>query len=224
MPTLKFHSLSEPERPALLPDEIHVWLVDLDQNPKSSDSLNASERDRASRYHFESDRCHFTTRRTILRQLVGSYLKCSPAEVEFTTNPAGKLGVAGGLEFNLSGAGELALYGFARDRALGVDLAKCRADFQWQEVVESFFHPTEATYLRELPAPEQVATFFQLWTIKEAFVKANGGGLTQPLAREDFTPLLRTEERTRVLPDGTRWRWWGWAPTTTTVASLVIRD
>jgi 4'-phosphopantetheinyl transferase len=210
------------EIPALGRGEAHVWLADLDQGPESK--LSQAEDDRARRFRFEVDRRRFIRRRSILRQLVGGYLQGAPANVEFTADEFGKLHVAGGLEFNLSVAGDLAIYGFARDHRLGIDLARLATDFKWPEVVERFFHPAESAYIRQLPASEQTAAFFRLWTIKEAFVKAEGRGLSHPLAQEDFTALVRDGLRTRTLPDGTRWCWVGWQPTPDTVASLVVQD
>jgi 4'-phosphopantetheinyl transferase len=205
--------------PDLTPGEVHVWLADLDLGLEST--LDAAEDDRAQRFRFETDRRRFIHRRSILRLLAGGYLQQPPAEVKFTTDEFGKLHVAGGLEFNLSAAGDLVVYGFVREHRLGIDLARLSPDFRWQEVVESFFHSAESAYIHQLPSSEQTAAFFRLWTIKEAFVKANGGGLSQPLMKEDFTALARDGQRTRTLSDGTQWRWVGWEPMPGTLASLV---
>jgi 4'-phosphopantetheinyl transferase len=210
------------EIPALLPGEVHVWLAPLDRSLKPV--LSPAEQTRAQKFRFEADRQRFVHRRSILRQLVGAYRQQPPVEVEITADEFGKLHVPGGLEFNLSAAGDLAIYGFARELQLGIDLARLLPDFKWKDVVESFFHPSESAYIQQLPVSAQAAAFFRLWTIKEAFVKANGRGLSQPLAREDFTALARDDQHCRVLADGTRWRWISWEPTPATVASLVIQD
>ncbi|MCG3148799.1 MAG: hypothetical protein PCFJNLEI_02246 [Verrucomicrobiae bacterium] len=216
----RFDNRHLPAVPALPVEELHLWLIDLARATPNPDFLNAGERDRAARYHFAIDRQRFITRRAILRQLLGAYRGCEPASIELSANAAGKLGVTGDLEFNLSSAGELALYGFCRGRAVGVDLAIVAPDFAWAEVAESFYHPAEVAYLRaNVPGRD----FFRLWTIKEAFVKATGGGLGSPLAREDFTALLRGGQPVRELADGSRWEWAQWEPTATTVAAVVVR-
>jgi 4'-phosphopantetheinyl transferase len=44
-----------------------------------------------------------------------------------------------------------------------------------------FFAPDETAALRQLAGRRKLRMFFRLWTLKEAFVKALGGGLRIPL-------------------------------------------
>jgi 4'-phosphopantetheinyl transferase len=47
----------------------------------------------------------------------------------------------------------------------------------------------EVDGLRALPADRQAAGFMRLWTLKEAFIKATGEGLTRDLASFWFQPV-----------------------------------
>jgi 4'-phosphopantetheinyl transferase len=51
-----------------------------------------------------------------------------------------------------------------------------------ERVAERFFARAESAYLRSLPAATRLESFFRLWTLKEAYVKALGEGLRIPLA------------------------------------------
>ena len=48
------------------------------------------------------------------------------------------------------------------------------------KVAEMFFSAAEITMLKALPADSRAATFFSVWTRKEAFLKAVGKGLSYP--------------------------------------------
>src|SRR5439155_16082372 len=83
------------------------------------------------------------------------------------------------LRFNVAHSGELVLVAVTRDRAIGVDLELRRDSVEWGPIAAEFFSPREQEALRELPADQQRDAFFQFWTRKEAFVKAQGKGLGQ---------------------------------------------
>ena len=59
-------------------------------------------------------------------------------------------------------------------------------------LAERFFSRDEAGLLRGLTARPREATFFEVWTKKEAFVKALGEGLSRPLS--SFTVTVGEQE------------------------------
>ena len=217
--------------PRLALGDVQLWFADLDRPAgvvvDCEQLLNVAERDRAAKYRFVVDRRRFIVRRALLRQLVASYITQPAAAVEFTTNQFGKPqlaspGAPGNLQFNLAVAQNRALYGFTWNRSLGVDLAHCRMAGGWTEIVDGFFHPNEAAYIYQLPPLQQECTFYKLWTLKEAFVKAGGVGLGDPLAREDFSPLLRNVAVPCTDAAGRCWQWACWEPTNREFAAVAV--
>lgn len=74
--------------------------------------------------------------------------------------------------FSLSHSGDFVVLALG-DQALGADVEKLRrADFR---LASRFFHPAEYAYLQRCSQPD--AVFTQIWTYKEAFLKALGTGL-----------------------------------------------
>jgi 4'-phosphopantetheinyl transferase len=174
----------------LAPDEVHAWLVDLDQPPRPASELAAllsdDERERAARFHFASHRQQFEVARGLLRWLLGHYTGVAPEALRFALGSAGKPALAGaavasGIGFNLSHSGGRALLGVARGMAIGVDIEAVRAVPESEAIANSLFASTEVEALRNLPAERRVDGFFACWTRKEAYVKAVGGGLAVPL-------------------------------------------
>ena len=50
-----------------------------------------------------------------------------------------------------------------------------------EKIYRRFFHPEEIRYLDSLPEKERERSFYALWSMKEAYIKALGEGLSCPL-------------------------------------------
>jgi 4'-phosphopantetheinyl transferase len=88
-----------------------------------------------------------------------------------------------GLDFNWSHSGELAVVALARGVAPGVDVEWVRPRPRAMDLARRFFHPQETAALRAMPAAERERAFFELWTAKEAVLKATGDGISFGLQR-----------------------------------------
>jgi 4'-phosphopantetheinyl transferase len=208
--------LEAPESLSLSTDEVHVWRVELDQPEhvleKFRDTLDEHELYRASRFHFEKHRRHFVAGRGVLRQLLAQYLDAKPKALRIAYGAYGKPALNGEhknsrLRFNMSHSHEVALLAFAEDKELGVDVEHIRADFASEEIARRYFSRREVETFNTLPNHEQVAAFFRCWTRKEAYIKAIGKGLWQPLDQFDVT--LAAEQPAALLwcneDDASRW-------------------
>jgi 4'-phosphopantetheinyl transferase len=175
---------------SLSADEVHVWLVNLDQPflrvHQLMELLSEPERRRARRYCFERHRRRFVVARAVLRTIISYYTGLDPSNVEFLHGPQGKpclpdrLG-AGNLRFNLAHSNEVALYAFARGREIGIDVEHMRPVLDMEQITRRFFSTREYEELRHLPPELKQEAFFNCWTRKEAYLKARGEGLAQPL-------------------------------------------
>ena len=205
-------------RTALREDEVHLWRVDLAAvapgEQRWEKILSDDERARAARFHFSKDRQYFTATRAILRTILGSYLDSDPTELVFRYSEKEKPSLSPSqsgseLEFNVSHSGERALLAFSRRRAVGVDVEQPRENFDHEAVARRFFSEQEQRQLAELAPSERYHAFFRCWTRKEAYIKAQGTGLSLPLRQFDVS--LKPEEPNALLatrPDNleaTRW-------------------
>jgi len=158
-----------PEKIELGSDEAHVWRASLKQDSATvselSILLSPDERARADRYQRSVDRDRFIVARAVLRKIIALYLPVSAGAVEFIYNKYGKPAISDdqngrNLNFNLSHSHELALYGFASARRLGIDIEYIREDFATLEIAEHFFAKAELAALAALPENQQVRSFF----------------------------------------------------------------
>ena len=201
---------------SLAAGEVHVWRGELNQPEhlleKFRSTLEEHELQRASRFHFEKHRRHFVAGRGVLRQLLAQYLDTKPETLKFSYGAYGKPALNGEhknspLRFNMSHSHEVALFAFAEDRELGVDVEHIRADFASEEIARHYFSRREVETFNVIPKQDQVEAFFRCWTRKEAYIKAIGKGLSQPLDKFDVT--LAAEQPAALLwcseDDASRW-------------------
>jgi 4'-phosphopantetheinyl transferase len=102
----------------------------------------------------------------------------------------------------------MALYAVTEGREIGVDVEHVRADFASESIARRFFSPFEVEVLCELSeGDDRVAGFFRCWTRKEAYIKATGRGMSQPL--DGFDVTLGTGDNVALLrtDDGSHARW-----------------
>ena len=170
--------------------EIHVWRAPLNISNATLSSfaawLDSDEQDRAARYHFDQHRNQFIAGRGWLRTLIGWYLQTEPASLIFRYSDFGKPSISEGsetvpLRFNLAHAGDLALYAFTLRREIGIDIELIDAKFASETIARQFFSPKEVAALLKFPTDRRPHAFFDCWTRKEAFIKAQGMGLSLPL-------------------------------------------
>jgi 4'-phosphopantetheinyl transferase len=129
----------------------------------------------------------------LLRSILSLYAGLEPEAWRFDANPWGRPSIANpgapsGLFFNLSHKpGFVAcLVGLGRD--LGVDVEDLSVNRpHLSQIAERYFSPSEAAGLRALPAEHQTQRFYELWTLKEAYIKARGMGLSLGLSRFSFS-------------------------------------
>lgn len=154
-----------------------VWCVPLDGAPTNLDFLSEDERARAARFHFPEHARRYTNARAALRAILGNIVNAPPADLVFVYGAHGKPALPGGPEFNLSHSADLALIAVASE-PIGLDLEVIRENVRCLDLAERFFTAKETAALRTLTGDHQRHGFFQLWTAKEARMKATGEGLS----------------------------------------------
>lgn len=177
----------------LAPGRVDLWWVRLSVLQGAMArwwaTLSPDERERAGRYRFERDRAQFVAARGALRALLTGYVG----------EPAGQIALAAGaygkpcapawprLRFNLSHAGDRAVYAVALDREVGVDIEELRPELAGRAIAAQFFSAHELRELDRLPSAAWAEGFFTCWTRKEAYIKARGLGLSLDLAQFDVS-------------------------------------
>src|SRR5262249_29379167 len=148
--------------------------------------LCEEERERCARILHEETQHQCLVTRALVRTTLSRYAEVAPASWRFDANEYGRPALARGqcgldLRFNLSHAHGLVACAVALGRAVGIDVEWNRRPPSMLEDVDQFFSPTELGDLAALPPAARVERFFQVWTLKESYIKAHGKGLSMPL-------------------------------------------
>ncbi|MFZ0870678.1 MAG: 4'-phosphopantetheinyl transferase superfamily protein [Rhodanobacter sp.] len=128
--------------------------------------------------------------RAPLRALLAAYLGERPEALMLVDGEHGRPALAApyeSLAFNWSHSGDQALLAIARGVAPGIDLERWRPRSRALEIAERFFCAEEAAALAMLDADQLTSAFLELWTAKEAVLKALGRGIAFGLDRLRFT-------------------------------------
>ena len=104
------------------------------------------------------------------------------------------------------------LLGVTSGRALGVDVESVEAREADVDGLDRYFAPEESAALRSLPPAARRRRFFELWTLKESYIKARGLGLAIALDAFRFEPTgergLTLHVRPQLGDSPGGWRLW----------------
>jgi 4'-phosphopantetheinyl transferase len=209
--------------------EIHLWLAMYDEIASQSvysdyiDLMSPEERLQERRFYFERDRQRYRVTRALVRTVLSRYLSPCPEEWRFAVNQYGRPSIANQcagaseLRFNISHTHSLIVVAVANNRELGVDVENIHCRAASIEIAEQYFSPTEVIALRRAEQARQQHLFFELWTFKEAYIKARGMGLFLPLDKFSLHFPHDRGVQIAIDPDledsASRWRLWQLRPT-----------
>jgi len=149
--------------------------------------LQTEEIERARRFHFERDRQSYIAAHALNRALLSHWTGHEASSWRFTVGDHGKPEVVAppehpGLRVNLSHTRSLVAAALTLDHDIGVDVEWVRRSCDIDALSQRVFTPEERVMLDNTPEAQKRDVFFTLWTLKEAYIKATGKGLSQPLS------------------------------------------
>jgi 4'-phosphopantetheinyl transferase len=167
--------------------EVHVVFAALAVADGDMALLAEDERARAGRFLVEPPRREYVACRATLRRLLGRFAGVPATEVRFGYGAHGKPFLDGraGPRFNVAHSGGAALFAFALDREVGVDVEPLARQADALAIARSVFSAGEIAEIAALPAERVAERFLTFWTRKEAYAKALGRGLSLPFTRVD---------------------------------------
>jgi 4'-phosphopantetheinyl transferase len=180
--------------------------------------LSDAERAAMSKIMLAEDRDRFLWTRATVRTVLSRYSDTAPQEWVFVTHRYGKPAIcerthgAGQPSFNLSHTRGALVLAVTRSRALGVDVEYEHACRRWDLADADTLGPRELAALARLPAASQQQRALELWTLKEAYLKARGTGfaLKPERAEFEFPSAHDLVFRPHGLLDDTADRWHFW--------------
>jgi 4'-phosphopantetheinyl transferase len=169
--------------------------------------LDEEELARAGRFRFERDRHSYVAAHALARTMLSAHAPCPPWAWRFSTGAHDKPEIirAPGsppLRFNLSHTRGLVAAAVTIDNDVGIDVEVVDPTRLTMDLAARYFAPSEMNQLRRIPIDQRPEAMFAFWTLKEAYMKADGRGMSlsldtffyelEPLSIR-FSPLLEDD-------------------------------
>ena len=144
--------------------------------------VSADERARQARFRFAKDQRRHLVTRALVRTVLSRYAAVRPEDWVFSAGAHGRPAISAPqavppLEFNISHCADLVLLGVTSGRTLGIDTESIETRTFDIDGLDRYFAREESAALLALPPDERRRRFFELWTLKESYIKARGMGL-----------------------------------------------
>jgi 4'-phosphopantetheinyl transferase len=183
----------------VLASAVHVWACAPNQISASLLQNRAlgwlSEFERETLEQIQSDelRHEFLLTRAICREKLSAITGVDPQDWRFEKSPNGKPFIAAPsefrqLRFSLTHTQDYAACAITRAGEVGVDAEWTRRHVDVDSVARHFLALAECEELARLDPQARLERFFELWVLKEAYLKGTGAGLSQ-LDQSRATPL-----------------------------------
>lgn len=164
-----------------------LWCCDLDDPRVLSNCdesfIAADELQRAERLRSERQRQLFIRRRALRRFLLGEFLGISPRTICFVENIFGKPQLSqfspARCGFSTSHSENVFAMAIRPESEIGVDVDVLRPEWNLESVAAMLLNRRQITELGNFPRQERQKQFLRFWSLREAFVKASGGGIAQ---------------------------------------------
>ena len=200
-------------------EDVAVYHVDLTPNPAREAAaralLNEEESERAGRFYFAEPRRRFVLCRAALRSLICERLGCNNSDLDFYPTAYGKPialveDVPADVNFSVSHSGGHGLIAIAGKPLVGVDIEDRNARLPLDQLMDSVPSLRERQELATLEPDASKRSFLDMWTLKEALIKAVGLGLRMPLQDIEIPDTMKsgTASGMIIVPQapGIRWR------------------
>lgn len=172
-----------------LATEAHVWLsapdvaTDPDKRAYCLSLLAPDERERFERFRFKKDRTLYLVAHALARRALSHYAAIDPTDWRFSTSAHGRPeiespNIVPGLRFNLTHTTGLCGCLVTLNRDCGIDAEEISPRPDMKKIAERVFAPPELTAIGNIGDSRSRERFFCHWTLREAFCKALGMGLS----------------------------------------------
>mgnify|MGYP003683129697 CR=1 FL=1 len=227
-----------------LDKDVHIWITN-DHSIKDANLLdsyrqllNAEEMHRQQNFHFERHRHQYLVARALVRTVLSLYVEnVSANDWIFEKNEYGKPFIVNKcprtekvipIYFNLSHTENMLVLAISKNQKIGVDVENISRSCDELDIANSFFSSIEIEQLYTLPLDKQHDRFFDLWTLKEAYIKACGKGLSIPLHL--FSYVFKSDSRVHLEftpgydDQAEGWRYWRIQPNDSYKIALALND
>ena len=164
--------------------------LDADVWTRLKEWLQPDERDRAERFKDMEARAAFLIGRGMARAMLAEVTGVEPAAWRFVEGAHGRPEIASPdtpFHFNLAHSHGAVVCVVGRDREIGVDIEYLERPAPTHDLAARVCAPDELDDINAAPEAERLERFLVYWTLKEAYLKARGLGISVTMADVGFS-------------------------------------
>lgn len=174
----------------LAEDRIDIWLrpISTCSDDVPPDMLDEAESNRLKSMGSPLQRDKFSTGRALARAVLSHAVGRQSKDLTFNSTRNGKLILESHpeIDFNLTFANGFAAMAVTTGNQLGFDMEAWEQNFGLETIAQRFFSSIEKRKLLSTPPTRRRRPFIEIWTLKEAFIKATGDGFLASLEQLKF--------------------------------------
>ncbi|WP_459500588.1 4'-phosphopantetheinyl transferase family protein [Bacillus sp. C1] len=165
-------------------DQLCLW-IDLEKKCKIEKFIN------------QKDSVRTLIGEILIRTIIAAELKIKNKDIKFQKNEYGKPSLKEYPEFhfNISHSGDFVVCAID-DKPIGIDIEEIR-HIEYEEIARNFFTLNEFEYIMKQNLNDGLSKFYEIWTLKESYIKCCGQGLSIPL--KSFSFEIKHMENIKVI-------------------------
>lgn len=143
--------------------------------------IDSEKKYKVEKFVNKKDKIRTVIGEILIRTIILKNLESDNKYIRFNKNQYGKpyLKEYPNFNFNISHSGDYVLCAID-DKPIGVDVEEVKY-IECEEIAKNFFTKNEFNYIVEQDLKFQLDRFYEIWTLKESYIKCCGQGLSIPL-------------------------------------------
>lgn len=160
-------------------------------------SIDSDRRCKIKKFINKKDKIRTLIGEILIRTIVCEELNIKNKHIVFERNQYGKpyLKENRKFNFNISHSGDFLVCAID-DEPIGIDIEEIKF-IEYKDIAKKIFSSSEFNYIFKQDLDIQLSKFYEIWTLKESYIKYSGQGLSMPL--KSFSIDIDQYENIKVL-------------------------
>ena len=179
---------------------VNIFDIDKDDIENLCLSIDPVKKSRIEKFINKKDRIRALIGEILIRTMIIEEVDIKNENINFGKNHYGKpyLKEFEKFHFNISHSGNFVVCA-VDDKPIGIDIEKIRYIDEYEEIAKKFFTLNELQYIFGKDFDSKLIKFYEIWTLKESYVKCCGQGLSIPL--KNFSININKNDEVEAIID-----------------------
>ena len=143
--------------------------------------VSLEKKHKIERFVYKKDKIRALIGELLIKTIITEKLGVISKNIIFNKNEFGKpyLKDYQNFNFNISHSGDFVVCAID-DKPIGIDIEQVK-HMEYEDIAKIFFLASEFEYIAKADLCSRIKKFYEIWTLKESYIKCCGQGLSMPL-------------------------------------------